>query len=117
MSNWSRQRLNPVDQLKMLGLPCDHITYDPKLRRGEYDIIRGSTHDGTLIFTRELISKALINLADRSSYYKPKGWKEGMRYRVGPVRIATVFGTVNLPCGRFPGERQRVTIPVITEQP
>lgn len=99
------------------------ITIDPTLRRtspeAEYSIIRTSTHDGTHLFTEQLIGKALTPLmflqtchkrdADKFLHYSPT-------YRIGWLRIATVFGMVKLPASRtrrFPGERQSVTIPVV----
>jgi len=38
-----------------------------------------------------------------------------MRYVVGPMLLSTVFGVVDLKCGRYPGQRERVRIPVICE--
>jgi hypothetical protein len=112
MGGWQRDRIDPVAWLQKHGVDTSHITYDPKMRRGEYSIIRGSAHDGTYCFTLELIGKTLVHVADKSSYCKSKGWQPNQRYVVGPLRLATVFGTVNLPCGRFPGERQRTRMPV-----
>lgn len=56
----------PLDQL-IRGWPCDHITYDPKMRKGDYSIIRGSTHDGTLLFTRSRIH-AIGSIRCRSKF-------------------------------------------------
>jgi hypothetical protein len=118
---FGRHRIDPVMWMRKLGWPTDHITYDPKLRKGEYQIVRGSTHDGTLLFTHELLGKALEPLADKSSYYKPREaeftadtWHK-VRYVVGPLKLATVFGEVSLPCSdtmKYPGQRERVRIAV-----
>ena len=115
---WHRERINPIDYLKKLGWPTEHVTYDPKMRKGDYSIIRQTTHDGTLLFTLELLERTLHPLASRTSCHKSQESEarpENMRYVVGPLRIATVYGTVKLPCSdtmRYPGERQRTRIPV-----
>lgn len=119
MSNWQRERIDPVQYMRQKGWPCDHITYDPTLRKGDYSIVRGSTHDGTLLFTLELIEEPLVLLATRHTFHKPREAEftaaKEVRYVVGPMRLATVFGMVKLPCSetnRYPGERQRMRIPV-----
>jgi hypothetical protein len=35
-----------------------------------------------------------------------------MHYIIGDARLATVFGEVDLPAGRYPGQRDRVRIAV-----
>ena len=116
MKAFERHRINPIDWMRARGWPVDHITYDPKMRKGDYSIIRGSTHDGTLLFTQELIEEALVHLAAKASFHKPREAEfnaaKDVRYVVGPMRMATVFGRVNLPAGRYPGQRERVRIPV-----
>jgi len=117
MSAWTRERIDPIEYMRRQGWRTSHITYNPRLRKGDYSIIRGSAHDGTLLFTLELIQKALEPLAAKASYHKPREQeftekRERVRYEVGPLRIATVFGQVDLPVGRRPGVRQRVRIPV-----
>jgi hypothetical protein len=114
MSNkgWHRHRIDPVAWLKARGVDCPHITYDPKMRRGQYDIIRQMGHDGTFSHTDQLLADTLRHVAERTSYHKPSGWTPNQRYVVGPIRLATVVGMVDLKCGRFPGERQRTCMPV-----
>lgn len=116
MANWERHRINPIEWMKKRGWQTDHITYDPKMRKGDYSIIRGSTHDGTLLFTNELLQEALVHLAAKASFHKPREAEfkaaKDVRYVVGPLRLATVFGTVDIPAGRYPGQRERVRIPV-----
>jgi hypothetical protein len=120
---WKRYRHNPLDWLRKRGWPSEHITFDPKLKASEceYEIVRGSTHDGTMIFSYELLDNALINLAEKSSYYKPRiaeftedTWQK-VRYTVGPLKVAIAFGDVSLPCSKehkYPGQRERVRIAV-----
>lgn len=122
MANFHRDRLDPLEQMRKRGWPCEHITYDPKLRKGncDYQIVRGSTHDGMLLFTLENIERALINIANRTSCKKSKqaefeaAWPN-VRYVVGPLLLATVYGRVKLPCSetsRYSGQRERVRIAV-----
>lgn len=117
----SRHFFNPIAWLENRGVNCSHITFDPALKP-EYRIIRGTTHDGTLLFTEEVIGKALAPLANRSSFYKhtEPDWEmvKEVRYTVGLARLATVFGQVMLPCSAtqtYPGQRERITVPVRCE--
>jgi hypothetical protein len=120
MSNWTRERINPVEELKRRGWPTDHITYDPNMRKGDYSINRQQTHDGTMLFTMQMIEEPLALLAFRQTFHKPREKEfldneEGVRYVVGPMRLATVFGTVKLPCSetsKYPGQRERLRLPV-----
>lgn len=94
-----------------------HITTNEKLNRlnaGQFDIVRQSSHDGTLIFTKELLGIAIENLINKTAYYT-KDNMEGVtdiQYEIGLISLATVFGVVDLPVGRYQGVRQRVRIPV-----
>jgi len=117
-----REYFNPIEWLTARGADCSHITFDPSLRPldAEYRIIRGCTHDGTVMFTEELIAKTLVRLVTRETYFRdtePADWSKvrDIRYTVGLARRAVVLGKVNLPCGRFPGQRERIAVPVRCE--
>lgn len=116
-----REYVNPIKMLEDWGFrfPHDHITVDPDVEP-EYRIYsRKTTHDGTLIFTLEALIDAMTRLVEKRTYYKPSepDWSRvrDIRYTIGLARLATVFGLVDLPCGRFPGQRERITIPVRCE--
>ena len=103
---------------EILGMQMpDWITYNPKLNKrngAQYDIIRQTTHDGTLIFEQELIGRVIENLYNKSSYSKTDK-QEGVidrSYEVGDISIATIYAIVELPAGKYPGERQRARLPV-----
>lgn len=106
------------DVCKMLGLHCpEHIKTNPKLSRvnnAQYDIIRSCAHDGTYLFTYELLYDAIKNLLFKTSYYTEDNMDDvkDVEYEIGLISIATVFQNVDLPCGNYPGEKQRVRIPV-----
>lgn len=117
MANWYRQRIDPMEYLKNVhGIVPPHITYDPKMRKGDYNVIRQSAHDGTFAFTYELLDIALKPIVEKRAYYKARTDEymaaKDVRYVLGPLRLSTVTGTVDLPCGRYPGERQRTRMPV-----
>lgn len=38
-----------------------------------------------------------------------------VRYRVGHMKIMAVYGMVDLPCGRYPGMKELVKLPVVCE--
>lgn len=116
-----RAYFNPIDWLVARGADCSHITFDPSVK-AEYRIVRGTTHDGTQLFTEEVIGRALGPLANRSSFYKgtEPDWEKvvGIRYTVGLARHATVYGEVLLPVSathRYPGLRERITVAVRCE--
>lgn len=123
MSRFSRIKLNPVDVVRdQFGVELGHITYDPSLRKSEchYQVIRQTSHDGTLLFTHELLAKSLVEIAKMYSYSKkmpPKDWEKviAIKYTLGPLWLTTVYGRVNLPAGSYPGEKQRVRMSVLCE--
>lgn len=115
----SRHYFNPLEYVAARGVtPAVSITFDPDVQH-QYRIIRSTTHDGTAIFTDELIGEALNLLLTGASYFVPDPPNgRTPRYVVGTARLATVCGTVLLPVSathRYPGERQRLTIPVRVE--
>lgn len=115
-TGFDKNKINPIDYMRSLGWTTDHINYDPAMRKGDYYLIRQAGHDGTMIFEDELLQDTLVNLANRVSCHKSQ---EGVldhpgqiTYVVGPLKLATVYGMVDLRAGRFPGVRQRTRIPV-----
>lgn len=121
--NFTRQYHNPLELIEQWGrnnVDLSHIEYDPTLKHGQYSIIRQCGHDGTLFFTVEMMQKALLPLINKQSYWKkntPKNWDDviDIRYKIGRMKHATVFGKVKLQCGTYPGQRERIRIPVICE--
>ena len=115
-----REWINPLDYIRdQMGIAeaGEWITFDPKVDY-QYRIIRQQSHDGLVAFTEELIARALLPLVTRTSFYKPAGEPDKFRhYVVGWLRLATAYGMVDLPCGRYPGQRERLTIPVRTIEP
>lgn len=113
----SRDRLDLNEAMRFIGAKWtgeSHIVFDPELTP-QYRIRRASSHDGTLLFSMELMQKALTPLFDLSSYYKPMGKPpHGMRprYTIGRIKRFSVYGRVKLPVGVYPGERECVVIPV-----
>ena len=123
MIKFKRQKINPIDVIRnQLGVTCDHITYDPNLKKSgcQYQIIRQCSHDGTMVFTCELLADTLINLANMESYAKnfpPADFNKlvAIKYTVGPIWLSTVYGQVKLPAGTYPGQRERTRMCVVCE--
>ena len=125
MSDFKRERHNPVELIKEFwpDAPVNHITYDPEMLEGEYNVIRQTTSDGTLAFTLEMLQRGLIEIVNMQSLCiptKPKDWSKvkAIKYTLGKMRHATVFGNVNLPCSstrKYPGQRERIRMPVKCE--
>lgn len=120
MSDFRKERLSLEDIMKILeaewtGEP--HITYDPDLVP-QYKIVRQQSHDGIQMFTWQMIRDSMLNLFHMNSYYKPMGIPPSdcsIHYTVGTIRLVTVYGYVDLPAGRYPGQRERIVIPVTCE--
>ena len=101
------------------GLVVDHIKYDNSINDNfQYQIIRGSTHDGTLLFTKQLIDKALIRLINKESYCKGtitedelKDLKD-VKYTIGDIKLDSEQ-TTDYKYGD--GIKETVSIPVNVE--
>ena len=124
MSNFSRDRINPMEFIAKSWPNADvsHITFDPAMRASDRDywVLREGKHDGTMMFTWETIARAIGALVNRETYFKgkdPADWSKvrGIRYRIGMARYLRVHGMVDLPCGRYPGQVERIRIPVQCE--
>ena len=120
MSDFHRQRLTLDQAMQAIGAEWNgepHITFDPAVQH-QFVIRRGMAHDGTFAHRMQLIQTALMPLFQRSCYFKPMGeLPAGMMpiYTVGTIKLFSVFGLVDLPAGRYPGERERIVIPVRCE--
>lgn len=123
-NSFSKRYHNPIELIKDYWPEADisHIEYDPSMKKGDYQIVRQSGGDGTLLFTIQMLQKALLPLVNMSSFFKPnapKSWDnvKSIKYKIGPIKHATVFGMVYLRCSKtnkYPGQRERVRIPVIS---
>jgi len=124
MSSFQKKTHNPLDLIKQFWPDANtsHITYDGSLRKGDFSVIRESTHDGTLFFTLEVLQKALLGLVNGTSYCTSHDidWDRlvKVQYRVGSIRHAVVFGDVKLRCSDaqlYSGQRERIRMPVTCE--
>jgi len=108
-----REWINPLECLKERGIDASEwLTFDPHVVP-QYRIIRQQSHDGLVAFTEQMIGEVLDGLATRTSFYKPDGPPaRPPKYIVGWLRLAVAYGKVDLPCGRYPGQRERITLPV-----
>ena len=117
MISTSRDRLTLDEAMGFIGARWTaepYINFDPGIIP-QYRIRRASTHDGTFLFSKELMLKALSPLFSRASYYKPMGEPPaGMvpEYTIGMIKRFSVFGDVVVPAGKIFGERECVVIPV-----
>lgn len=119
--SFGKERFTLDDVMQSIGVTfmdgCEpFITYDPTLKP-QYRIIRQQSHDGTQMFTSQMLAQAMEPLLCGTSYYKPEPPEAGMvpRYTVGKIKLAIAYGRVKLPAGEYPGQRERITIPVRVE--
>ena len=86
----------------------------------EYHLIRESTHDGTMIFTQELLDKSLLCLINRTTCFIPTQPKDAstvkdIKYTIGEITLTYEFGIKDLPCGKCEGVTNTMSIPVRCE--
>lgn len=118
MKGFSRSTFNPLERIKQLWpeAKTDHITYDEKLIKGDYYIIRQCGGDGVHLFIIEMMEKALINLVNMISCHTSNVNDKniiGFNYIVGKGKHSTVYCKLKLKCGgTYQGQRDRVRIPV-----
>jgi hypothetical protein len=119
--------LNPIEEISYNlqrngygeGLIVGHITHNKEVNEDyQYQIIRESTHDGTVIFTMELINDSLSRLIKKESYLKGSITDDELlklkdvHYTIGDMKLETEYG-VKAKFGS--GVRQKVSIPVKVE--
>jgi hypothetical protein len=114
--NWFKQWLTLDQLIGIAGWKNEkhsHILYDPETSK-QYTRRGYSSHDGTLIFVRELAQKVLLPLFNCSSYYRPDGQPIGMmpEYTVGKIKRIGVFGVFGFTSGSGYGQREGIIIPV-----
>lgn len=116
-----KQKHNPIELIKQWWPNADisHIEYDPDMKASDrqYWRVEQSGGDGTLLFTIEMLQKALLPLINKTTSYKPTipCTPCDIKYKIGDMRHVIVFGIVELRCGKYPGQRERVRIPVRCE--
>ena len=103
-----------------------HIEYDPKLDEDNKDpidpnneknhcdirIIRSTSHDGTLLFTHEVITNAYLPLINKTVNHKDYPEKIPNRYLVGKMRIEHHTVDFQNEHGIKMTQRDKVSIPV-----
>lgn len=126
MKGFKKQKRNPIELAKKLWpeLTDDHlahIEFDESLKphKGQFDIVRQTGHDGTMIFTVKMLQDVLINPIKMQSHFKGETPDferlRGIKYRVGYIYHSTAFGMVDLKIGRYPGQVERARMAVICE--
>jgi hypothetical protein len=119
--------LNPIEQIDRLfkvdgyegKLALSHIKYNADLDDDyDYQIIRQSSHDSTLLFTMQVIGEALKPLVRMESYYAKDLTDEEIKqvqsieYTVGNIKLESEYGKVKTRVGEIPGVTDTVSIPV-----
>jgi hypothetical protein len=120
-------KLNPVEQISNIlsangygeNLVCGHIKYDEKVNDSyDYQIIRTSSHDGTLMFTQRLIDQALLPVINKQTYGKNTINEDQLdnvidiNYTIGDIFLESEYG---VQVKNFTGMRDTVTLPIKVE--
>jgi hypothetical protein len=115
---------NPMDIFggPLSGNDISHITYDESMKFAdrEYYMVKESTHDGTLLFTQNMLINLLLPLILKTTCFKmtmPANVKlvKNIKYTVGKIRHAIVFGRFDINGVMMCGLRESVVIPVRCE--
>jgi hypothetical protein len=117
-ASWSKDRFDPLLCLDGYGINVPWLTFDPGVVKGvtEGAIIRRRQcrHDGTAMFTYEIVHDLLIPLVRRELFDTrdpPANHPDQLQhYTLGWLHLSSVYGTVDLPVGRYPGQRERASI-------
>jgi hypothetical protein len=116
MPDFFHRRISPLEIVKELP---GFVEYNKGVNKTyEYRIIRCSKHDGTLCFSMELIANVLFPILNMQSYYKKSAPYDlstvgSISYIIGDLHQMVVFGMVDLPCGKYPGQREEIFLPVV----
>lgn len=118
------QLLNPnkviSELLVMNGYPegeLTHVKYQEGMIENDVQIIRQSTHDGTFLFTKELMFESVKPLILMTLYSKRNISEENLKevksfnYTVGDLKLETTFNDPIYPTK----QTDKVTIPVKVE--
>lgn len=124
MASFRKEKINPIEFMAQYWPKADlsHIEYIPEMKRSdrEYWIIRGGGHDGTQMFTWQMLQDVVMPILRQESVLKAKIIEDpkwiGMRYKIGPILLSTCYGMVDLKCGRYPGQTERARMAVICEK-
>lgn len=123
MAGFKKDKLNPLDVLNSaFKTEVGHIEFDPSItmRNKQYHISRQQSHDGTMMFTYEMLRKMMEGLVMQGSYCTRDLPNEsrtvvGIKYKVGFLRMFTVYGLVDINGRKLPGQRERFRLPVVAE--
>lgn len=126
-NGFKKQKHNPIGLAQKLWPEIKeshliHIELDEKLKphHGQFDIVRQSGHDGTLLFTLQMLQDVLINPINMQSHFKGDDIDfdklKSITYKVGMIYHSTVFGRIKLKSGGVHyGQVERARMPVICE--
>lgn len=124
--NFKRTFINPMRFISnRMGLEgeavIEHITYNPNLTKrngAQFERRLYQRHDGTMIFTAQLISELLAPVLNMQSCPKEHEARMDMvrvEYEIGDIRLATVFHIedgIEINGNKMPGQREKATMPV-----
>ena len=118
---WSYGRLAQKFAPESVAMMLGHITTDASvgMRNSDFYRCKGSTHDGTLLFTWEIMSRLLAPLVYRESFpvSRPPDWPrlKEIKYTIGLCRQAVVSGRFDINGTMMWGQRERMRLPVRVE--
>lgn len=118
-TRWQRFKVDPIELLADWKWPADNIIYDPKLKKGDFSIIRTHSHDGTRTFYKQQLAEIMLLLVNRRSC-RAKDQPDMTRlrnviYTIGPMKVSAVYGHVKVNAGTVWGLRERFRMPVKCE--
>jgi hypothetical protein len=117
MTGTVHRRFNPIDLLRKMGWPHNHITFAPDIAF-QYRIMRHVRHLGAPVSTRQILAHTLLPLASKASFFKPEApedWRAvtDIHYAVGWLDLFTLSIPFDWSSdGNTEGFEDRTLIPV-----
>ncbi|MFO1442899.1 hypothetical protein KDN24_06675 [Bacillus sp. Bva_UNVM-123] len=120
-------RINPLGRISDIlsssgygeNLRLGHVTYNENVNSSyDYQIIRSLEHDGTLLFTQNLIDEVLFPIIKKQSYSKNTITEAQLKtvtdinYTIGDIILESEYG---VKVKHFNGMRDTATLPVRVE--
>ena len=118
------ERINPMDLIKKYwpNVDISHIEYNPHLKPSAKQYYRAEQcrHDGTVIFTTEMMQKCLAPIINKQTYFKPTAPSnlsavKDIKYTIGMMRYIVIHKRIKINCGYIDGQIERVKVPIICE--
>lgn len=120
MMETMRRHLDLNQAMEFIGaefISDPYIIYNPEIKH-QYRVRAAIAHDGTMLFSVDVMKKAFKRLFFKESYYLPMGEPaddEDVIYHIGKIRNFGIYKPIKCVGGFISGIKECVSIPVSVE--